>query len=164
MMRRTDKRTILGITLSKRGWNNVLVYVVLLIMALLWFSAPGPDRVKTPTADPEVLTLLPENSSLDSIVIDDQVVEKAANGWRCQSPCALSQQQAASMANVWLNLNIEPADIQPSEKLVDVYLNFSDNQHARVELYLKPRLLLRLPQQDKVFQPVDATIEQLLGR
>lgn len=163
-MRRDDKRTVFGMTLSKRAWNNVLVYAVLLLMVLLWFSAPSSERpVKVETDDSAVM-LLPDSSVLDSILIDDQVIEKSDDGWRCQAPCSLSAQQADALASSWRTLKIKAVDIQPENKLVDVYLNFADNQHARLELYLEPRLLLRLPQQDKVFEPVGVTIEQLVGR
>ncbi|WP_126784762.1 hypothetical protein [Idiomarina seosinensis] len=163
-MRREEKRTVFGITLSKRGWNNVLVYAVLLLMVLLWFSAPSSERTFKEDAGDNAVMLLPNSSVLDSILIDDQTIEKTDAGWRCAAPCSLSAQQANALASSWQNLKIKATDRQPENKLVDVYLNFADNQHARLELFLEPQLLLRLPQQDKVFEPVGVTIEQLVGR
>ncbi|MGM0526666.1 MAG: hypothetical protein ACQEQ8_10810 [Pseudomonadota bacterium] len=163
-MRRDERRTVFGITLSKRAWNNVLVYAVLLLMVLLWFSAPKTERTVKVDAEDSAVMLLPNSSVLDSILIDDQTIKKTDDGWRCQAPCSLSAQQAKALASSWRNLKIKATDMQPQNKLVDVYLNFADNQHARLELYLEPRLLIRLPQQDKVFEPVGVTIEQLVGR
>ncbi|MGM0481926.1 MAG: hypothetical protein ACQEQZ_08345 [Pseudomonadota bacterium] len=163
-MRQKDNRTIFGVTLSKRAWNNVLVYVVLLLMFLFWFSAPDSPPAGEQSENGGAVQLMPPESGLQSIRIGDQQITLSEQGWQCQAPCSLSKQQAASLASVWLNLKITPSQQQPDQRLVDVQLGFVDNQQAVVELYTEPELLLRLPQQDKVYQPVNVTIEQLLGR
>lgn len=163
-MKRKDKRTIFGITLSKRAWNNVLVYVVLLLMFLFWFSAPDSPAPGGQSKNGDTMQLMPADSGLQSIQIAEQEIRLSESGWQCSAPCALTPQQAQAVAEAWQNLEIKASSQQPTEKLLDIQLGFVGNQQALVELYTQPQLLLRLPQQDKVYQPVNVSVEQLLGR
>ena len=77
--------------MSKRAWNNVLVYVVLLIMFLLYFVLPGNRQALTENpASVEVVGLIPAEMRLLSIHIDDQVIERQPDGWVCVPVCAIS--------------------------------------------------------------------------
>ena len=164
-MKREQKRTFFGVTKSKRAWNNVLVYVVLLIMFLLYFVLPGNRQALTEnSANVEVVGLIPAEMRLLSIHIDDQVIERQPDGWVCVPVCAISKQRAAALAETWQSLRMIPSSLQPEAKIVDVYLYFEGDQQARIELYSEPKLLIKLPQQDRVFEPVDVAVEALLGR
>ena len=162
-MKYEQKRTIFGITLTKRAWNNILIYAVLLLMFLLYYASPRNDQ---PNVEPssEVMGLIPGHLDLQQIVIDDLTLTHNNNDWRCQSPCALSKPQTEHVVRTWLSLRMRPSELEPSAKVVDVYLYFADDQTATIEIYSAPRLLIRLPQQQRVFEPIDVTIESLLGR
>lgn len=163
-MKYDQKRTILGFTLTKRAWNNVLIYAVLALMFLLYYAMPsGRDALSTDTTT-EVMGLIPAEVNLQQIVIDDQVLLRQQDGWRCRQPCSLSARQASGVAEAWLSLTMVESNQSPKAKVVDVYLYFGNDQTARIEVYAEPQLLIRLPQQDRVFEPVDVDIESLLGR
>ena len=163
-MKYNQKRTIFGITLTKRAWNNILIYAVLLLMFLLYYASPREQQSGSEPQSTEVMGLIPGHLDLQQIIIDDQILEHTNNDWRCQPPCALSKSQTEHVVRTWLSLRMQPSDLEPSSKVVDVYLYFADDQTATIEIYSEPRLLLRLPQQQRVFEPLNITIESLLGR
>lgn len=175
-MKKQQQRTIFGLTLSKRAWNNVLVYIVLLLMVLLWFVLPQPDqplsldsseqnnRPKSAETDASRIGLLPDDGSLERIVIEQQTLVKQQQSWHCQAPCSLNSATATAVAQQWLDLTMEPVSLEPSQLIAEVQLGFKGNQQARVMLYAAPELLLRLPQQNKVYRLPDVQVEQLLGR
>lgn len=163
-MKYNQKRTIFGITLTKRAWNNILIYAVLLLMFLLYYASPRDNGSTPEQTNTEAMGLIPGHLDLQQIIIDDQTLEHSNNDWRCRQPCSLSKQQSENVARTWLSLRMQPTELEPAAKVVDVYLYFGGDQTATVEIYTEPRLLLRLPQQQRVFEPMDVTIESLLGR
>lgn len=164
-MKYDKKRTIFGITLTKRAWNNILIYAVLLLMFLLYYATPTADKRTAPANDSEtIIGLIPTEMQLQQIVIDNQTLEHERNDWRCRQPCSLSKQQAENIASAWLSLRMQAVSIEPTAKVVDVFLYFANDQTARIEVFSEPQLLLRLPQQQRVFAPQNVSIESLLGR
>lgn len=162
-MRQEERFRIFGLTLSKRARNNILIYAVLIISSVLWYVSPKMPKEALENPG-ETTQLMPAEANLSVIAIDDQVLQKVEQKWVCQAPCSLSNSQAEAVAKRWLNLSIQQTEQQPSDKLTDVLLQFADGNEARVEIYMSPQLLIKLPQQNRTFMVVDTQVEELVGQ
>lgn len=87
--------------LSRRNWNNVLIFVVLLLMFSLYdWRGAGRELVTT--------SLLPEQSQLLSIAVGDIRLVQAAGQWQFQ-PRYTGGASAQQMLNAWLYTPLQPA-------------------------------------------------------
>lgn len=87
--------------LSRRNWNNVLIFVVLLLMFSLY------DWRGTGQA-PITASLLPEQSQLLSIAVGEVRLVQAAGQWQLQ-PRYDGSVSAQQMLNAWLYTPLQPA-------------------------------------------------------
>lgn len=162
-MKVNEKRKIFGLTLTRRAWNNVLVYVILIIMVVFWYVAPPVKEEAGKIASGEVIGLIPADSNLKEIQIDQLKLTLTDQQWQCGAPCRLSKNAAGSVASNWLALTMEPTK-QPAENLItDVYFRFAGGEEARIELYAEPELMIRLPNQQQNYRIIEFTASQLLG-
>ncbi|MFP3701574.1 hypothetical protein SB758_39485, partial [Burkholderia sp. SIMBA_013] len=65
-MKVNEKRKIFGLTMTRRAWNNVLVYVILIIMVVFWYVAPpvkeeADDSITQEAESGEVIGLIPND-------------------------------------------------------------------------------------------------------
>lgn len=86
--------------LSRRNWNNVLIFVVLFMMYSLydWRGA---------SSTPVLTHLLPEQSQLLSIAVGDVRLVQAAGQWQLQ-PRYSGRVSAQQMANAWYYTPLQP--------------------------------------------------------
>lgn len=164
-MKVNEKRKIFGLTMTRRAWNNVLVYVLLLIMVVFWYVAPPTKDTDAPVQDTEVETvgLIPPDGTLTAITVGEIRLVLRDNQWQCDTPCRLPSTAPARIADTWLAVQME-ATSQPANNLItSVYFRFEHNEQARIELYAEPELIIRLPNQQQNYRVKNATASQLLG-
>ncbi|MDV6328266.1 hypothetical protein Q5L94_09350 [Idiomarina sp. Sol25] len=167
-MKVNEKRKIFGLTMTRRAWNNVLVYVILIIMVVFWYVAPpvkeeADNSIAQEAESGEVIGLIPKDGYLRTIQIDQLKLALNDGQWQCQAPCRLSEKAAASVAENWLALTMAPTE-QPAENLItDVYFGFVGGEEARIELYAEPELMIRMPAQQQNYRVIEFTASQLLG-
>ncbi len=167
-MKVNEKRKIFGLNMTRRAWNNVLVYAILIIMVVFWYVAPpvkeeADDSIAQEAESGEVIGLIPNDGNLRSIKIDQLKLVLNDEQWQCQAPCRLSEKAAENVAANWLALTMTPTE-QPAENLItEVYFRFSGGEEARVELYAEPELIIRLPNQQQNYRVIEFTASQLLG-
>ncbi|MDD4864761.1 MAG: hypothetical protein PHE38_12215 [Alishewanella agri] len=87
--------------LSRRNWNNVLIFIVLLLMFSL-YDWRGTSQAPTTSS------LLPEQSQLLSIAVGEVRLVQAAGQWQLQ-PRSNSSISAQQMLNAWLYTPLQPA-------------------------------------------------------
>ncbi|OZB35325.1 MAG: hypothetical protein B7X50_14265 [Alishewanella sp. 34-51-39] len=87
--------------LSRRNWNNVLIFVVLLLMFSL-YDWRGTGQAPTTSS------LLPEQSQLLSIAVGEVRLVQAAGQWQLQ-PRNNGSVSAQQMLNAWLYTPLQPA-------------------------------------------------------
>ena len=90
--------------LSRRNWNNVLIFVVLLLMFSLydWSGNTYFGRA-------ERISLIPASTQLLSVSIGSKRLVQAAGQWQWQ-PNQPSKVSAIEMANAWQNTQLLAAD------------------------------------------------------
>ena len=76
------------IRLSKKGWNNVLIFSMLLMIMVFngmhkKFNGSDPQMTEVP--------LLPENSLVLTVKYPHTTIERIGQSWRSQPPIALSE-------------------------------------------------------------------------
>ena len=167
-MKVNEKRKIFGLSMTRKAWNNVLVYVILIIMVVFWYVAPpvkeeAESRVAEETVSADVIGLIPNDSNLRFIQIDELKLVLNEQQWQCQAPCRLSEKAAQSVAENWLALTMEPTDKAEANLITEIYFRFAGGEEARVELYAEPELMIRLPNQQQNFRVKEFTASQLLG-
>jgi len=167
-MKVNEKRKIFGLTMTRKAWNNVLVYVILIIMVVFWYVAPpvkeeAADSIAQEAESGEVIGLIPDDGNLRSIQIDELELALADQQWQCQSPCRLSEKAAENVAANWLALTMTPTEQQAENLITDVYFGFAGGEEARIELYAEPALIIRLPNQQQNYRVIEFTASELLG-
>lgn len=152
----SDTRTLLGITLSKRGWNNVIIYVVLILMFAFYFMGhrddPAAERHLQPFAD-QVLVGLSDNQN---------ELIRVGNHWQLQRG-ELSEEEQEQWLRAWQNveLSVHEGLLQGREYGVEITLmNVAAPVNVAV-FFDADQVLLALPGYDHVFEVISPEADAL---
>lgn len=147
----SEQRTILGVTFSRRGWNNVLIYSVLIMMFVLYFINHNSGRMAgdesfKPFAVYSIVELRDSNYKLIRI----------GNEWELRNG-QLSTSEQRNWLSAWQELTVEPYDgllegqeysvivaVADQERQMQVSVFFADDE----------RVLVALPGYDTAFLAV----------
>tara|TARA_R110002126_G_scaffold98045_32_gene228200 strand:+ start:3175 stop:3648 length:474 start_codon:yes stop_codon:yes gene_type:complete len=100
--------------LSRRNWNNVLIFAVLILMFVLYGI---PQRLQqTMTADHR---LIPADAQLLMVGFADLRLVKAGPQWQLQ-PQSNTQVDAGQLALAWQHSQLTPVDNLPMQSRVPV--------------------------------------------
>lgn len=138
----------MGIKLSRRGWNNVIIVAVVIFIAMVQI----PELMKarhdaTPSSSPAVQPLLPEQSVISRLVLPRY--ELALQGSQWQATPAM-EGSAQSLVEHWQSIAGTIVDEQMMAKLkpqlgaprtVEVWLQ-SAQEPVRVTVYQLPQFWL----------------------
>jgi len=126
--------------LSRRNWNNVLIFAVLILMFVLYGI---PQRLQQLNA-PEH-RLLPDNSELLMVAFAEQRLIKAGAVWQLQ-PNKPTKIDAAKLALAWQYSLLTPISVTADKSRVPV-------AQASVQLvgYTEPLIWLLYPASDNQF-------------
>ncbi len=100
--------------LSRRNWNNVLIFAVLILMFVLYGI---PQRLQQKMTVEH--RLIPAESELLMVGFANQRLVKAGPLWQLQ-PQAMAQVDAAQLALAWQYSQLTPADAVPMQSRVPV--------------------------------------------
>ncbi len=87
---------IFMIRLSQKGWNNVMIYTVLILVALF---IGLPEYLKQGRNEPQP-QLISINQTLLALHFPKHQIERAGPGWRSQ-PAVLSEEQLTTLLQLW---------------------------------------------------------------
>ena len=96
--------------LSRRNWNNVLIFAVLVLMFVLYGI---PQRLQQLSADEH--RLVPEDSQLLMVALGELRLIQAGSVWRLQ-PAADKAVDAAKLAMAWQHTILTPVDVEHDSK------------------------------------------------
>lgn len=121
--------------LSKKGWNNVLIFGVLLIIFIfnfrqqLNFSNSAPQR---PVISPE-LTIV-------EIQTPDYVMTRTGREWKREPSINLSKENLQSIVNNWQTLPLTVLNLQslPSSSFILSFFVIEQDQPITVQLHQQP--------------------------
>lgn len=145
----SDYRTVLGFTLSKRGWNNVLIYVVLILMFVFYFLGHDSGKIASESRwQPFVERTL--------VAITDHRVSlvRVANSWEQRSGGPLSASAQERWLHAWQGLALEPSEQLLAGREYQVEITFADEAESwRVGVFFyNGEAFVALPGADQVFR------------
>ncbi|MEW5682353.1 MAG: hypothetical protein AB1780_08215 [Pseudomonadota bacterium] len=100
--------------LSRRNWNNVLIFAVLILMFVLYGI---PQRLAERTANEH--RLIPADTELLMVAFGEQRLIKAGPQWQLQ-PTSAKSVDAAKLALAWQHSVLTPADVNTDKSRVPV--------------------------------------------
>lgn len=89
--------------LSKRGWNNVLIFACMGMIII--FNLMGDKLIKNAQGD--IVNVLPEQSIILTLEYPDVSIERLGRSWRVTPTNKLTNENAAKIINHWLSLSGE---------------------------------------------------------
>lgn len=139
-----QQRTIFGLTLSKRGWNNVLIYVVLALMFIFYFLGQSNDNEESfrPFAVYSIVELRDRQHDL----------VRVGNQWELREGQLTSAQQSRWL-DAWQSLTLKPYEglLEGEEYAVEVSVA-DQNGRLNIAVFFQPdQVLVALPGYDQVF-------------
>lgn len=102
------------IKLSRRNWNNVLIFAVLVLMFALYGIPQRLSQLNTPEH-----RLLPADTELLMVAFANSRLIKAGPVWQLQPPPG-KPVDAAQLAVAWQHSVLTPADTKPDKSRVPV--------------------------------------------
>jgi len=118
--------------LSRKGWNNVLIFSVLLIIFVFNFS-------QKLTLSPKVLqrSVIPESVTIVEIKTPDYQISRLGRSWQSQPALGLSEQQLNKLVDNWQHLKLatqDPVSENVAPYTIQIYIADQD-QPIIVQLY-----------------------------
>lgn len=146
----SEQRTILGLTLSRRGWNNALIYSVLIMMFVLYFLNHDRGRIAgdesfKPFAVYNIVEL--RDASHDLV--------RVGNQWELRSGQLTSDEQHRWL-DAWQNLAVQPYEGLLAGQEYSVMVSVADQEREmQVTVFFdNDRIMVALPGYDTVFLAV----------
>lgn len=143
----SDKRTIFGVTLSKRGWNNVVIYVVLVFMFIFYFLGHESGRIASdesfkPFAVYNIVELRDRNHDL----------VRVGNQWELRQGQLTSSEQSRWL-DAWQSLTLKPYDglLEGAEYQVEISVADQDGVLHVAVFMQEEKVLVALPGYQQVF-------------
>lgn len=87
--------------LSKKAWNNVLIFAVLAMIFIFNFS--HKKMLHNENSSPKQATLLPSQSMILTMQGPDYTVERIGRSWRSRPDIGLAPEQLGQMMEAWLS-------------------------------------------------------------
>ena len=139
-----QQRTLFGLTLSKRGWNNVLIYVVLAFMFIFYFL--GQDNNSEESFRPFAVYSIVELRDRQHDLV------RVGNQWELREGQLTSAQQSRWL-DAWQSLTLKPYDglLEGEEYAVEISVA-DQNGRLNIAVFFQPdQVLVALPGYDQVF-------------
>lgn len=147
--------------LSKKGWNNVLIFAVLIVIFIFNFSH---KLLLSPKVNER--TIIDKQLTIVELHTPDFTIKRVGRGWVSKPEMGLSQQQLTSLMQNWqhLKLTAQPLIKNPKSPFVIQVYNSSQEQPTIVQLIqLGENYLLQIDNETSLF--LDAKqLPLLLGR
>lgn len=145
--------------LTQRGWNNILIFSMLLLFVLFNFS--GGLFNQADSQSKLALSLLPEDSVVMSIKIGELTIERVGRGWRLL-PQGAEFHLLAALVDNWQQAELKALNKAAlgNPQVVTVWL--AAEEHARVYQFYKVEGKLLVKKDGHLFQVVNMTWQQLL--
>jgi len=123
--------------LSKRGWNNVLIFACMgMIIIFNLMSGKINDN-----AEGSVVTILPEQSMILTLEYPNVVIERLGTSWRVNPSDTLTADNVEKAINTWLSLTGEVSLVASEEIGYRVTLWLAGDEHPK-KLWIQPKAML----------------------
>lgn len=178
MVQRNEKQGILGIKLTRRGWNNVLIYAILAIALLFWKVFPVHEDINPDSSTTNVVTgesAGEQNTADDTMALFPTVaivelatpvlrLEQSDQGWLYDDQLIADQAGAEHLIERWQTLQVSVTDIQPQGTAQEIMVRLADGRPLLVlALYEQPVPIIQLPDDETHYRVHQVTYRQLTG-
>ncbi|MEX1222457.1 MAG: hypothetical protein WEA82_10140 [Idiomarina sp.] len=177
MVQRNEKHGILGINLTRRGWNNVLIYVILAIALLFWKVFPVHEDINTSSAPTGVtdenVVESDATGNITALFPDVDIVELATpvlrleqsdQGWLSDDQVVADQAGAEHLIERWQTLQVSVTEQQPQGVAQEIMVRLADGRPLIVlALYERPVPIIQLPDDETHYRVHQITYSQLTG-
>lgn len=147
--------------LSKKGWNNVLIFAVLIIMFIFNFSH---KLLLSPKVSER--TIIDKQLTIVELHTPDFTIKRIGRSWISKPEMRLSQQQLTSLMHNWqhLKLTVQPVLKNPKNPFVIQVYNSDQEQPTIVQLIQQgENYLLQIDNETSLFLETKQ-LPLLLGR
>lgn len=109
--------------LSRRGWNNVMIFVILAMMLVFQYSG---GKFKSDSKSKAYQTALPANGVILSMQMDNIMIRRVGTELEVKPSLNLSQSQLSKIVRVWETATFKalPDDIQVSNLNYGINISF----------------------------------------
>lgn len=123
--------------LSKRGWNNVLIFACLgMIIIFNLMSGKINDN-----AEGSIVNVLPEQSMILTLEYPNVAIERLGTSWRINPSDVLSSENVENIINSWLTLTGEVSLATSEDIGYRVTLWLAGDEHPK-KLWIQPEAML----------------------
>ena len=118
------------IRLSRRAWNNVIIFAMLLMIVLfnsthnILTGSMGEDEISAP--------LLPADSVLMTLDFSGQKIERIGRGWRLRPAESVAEADLAELVNAWHSTNMARTEDYPEAEPLIVVVWLAGESKGRV--------------------------------
>lgn len=179
MVQRNEKQGVLGIKLTRRGWNNVLIYAILAIALLFWKVFPVHEDINTESSTTtnvvagesvadqstagDTMALFP-NVAIVELATPVLRLEQSDQGWLYDDQLIADQAGARHLIERWQTLQVSVTDIQPQGTAQEIMVRLADGRPLLVlALYEQPVPIIQLPDDETHYRVHQVTYRQLTG-
>jgi len=145
----SNYRTVLGFTLSKKGWNNVLIYLVLILMFVFYFMQHDSGKIASQGG------WQPFSERTLVAISDHQLaLIRVGNEWQVQRGEPLAVDAQNRWLSAWRHVSLKPTEQLLQGREYQVELTFADDpKTVRIGVFFyNDQALLALPGADTVFR------------
>lgn len=117
------------IRLSKRAWNNVIIFAMLIMIIMFNMTnniLTGDIGVQ------KTYSLLPEGAVLMTLEFGPEKIERIGRGWRTSSKQIIDEAELARITAQWQNAEMAPTDKFPTTNTLVVVAWLAGETQGRV--------------------------------
>jgi len=147
--------------LSKKGWNNVLIFAVLIVMFTFNFSH---KLLLSPKTDER--TIIDKQLTIVELHSPDFTIKRVGRGWASKPEMGLSQQQLTSLMHNWQQLKLTAqATLKNPQSPFVIQVYTSDQQQPTIVQLIQQgeNYLLQIDNEISLFLDAEQ-LPLLLGR
>jgi len=120
-------------SLSKRGWNNVLIFACLGMIII--FNLMSEKVIEN--AEGDIVNIVPDQSMILTLQYPDVSIERLGTSWRMTPNDVLTSKELEQLISVWLNLKGEISLTSSDEAGYRVTLWLAGQEHP-MKLWIQP--------------------------
>ncbi len=146
------------IRLSKRAWNNVIIFAMLIM--ILMFNMT--NNILTGSVDSETeIALLPEGAVLMTLEFGPEKIERIGKGWR-STQLQLSELELEQIVQYWQNARMIVSNPFDTQNALIAVAWLAGEDKGRVYQFVESAEGLNLFVDGQYFKLVNLSLEQLI--
>lgn len=148
------------IRLSRRAWNNVIIFAMLIMILL--FNTTTNILTGSNDSENESVPMLPEDSVLMTLELGPQKIERIGMGWRTNPATHVTEAELVSITSTWQSANMRSSDSVDRQSSLIVIAWLAGESKGRVYQFIETQQGLFVYVDKQYFRLEDVSIDQLI--